>query len=213
VYDSYQIASFAQLMSLPRLQALSPRVIFPVLLLASVAMAAWLWAGLSERASQVEYDPGIFLLGLGLFLALLLAGMAVLMSWGAFFPHRFARSQHNGVLAWGVALWSDRVARWLMLAGLALCVALFGYLSLVYGNLPTRLALHWNSQAQVDRIGDPLELARLPVFALGVWWANAVLGWWALPRERAMTVLLLAGAVLAQVAFFAGVLSIVLRAI
>ena len=41
--------------------------------------------------------------------------------------------------------------------------------------------------------------------------ANAVAAWWALPRERALTLFLLVGALAAQVVFWAGALSIVLR--
>jgi hypothetical protein len=124
-----------------------------------------------------------------------------------------AHTEMSRIGAWGMSLWSDRVARGLFLAGLALNSLLFVYLSFVYADLPVRLALHWNAQAQVDRIGDPIELLSLPVFALGVWLANALLGWWVLKRERAATLFLLAGGVAAQVVFMAGVLSIVVRAI
>ena len=66
---------------------------------------------------------------------------------------------HNSVRARaGVAplLWSDRLARGLILAGLALNALFFGYMSLVYQGLPPSLPLHWNAQAQVDAVGDPL---------------------------------------------------------
>jgi hypothetical protein len=122
------------------------------------------------------------------------------------------RAALSGLSAWGYGLWVDRVARALMLGGLALCALLFGYMGLVYASLPTHLPMHWNAQAQVDRIGSPQELLRLPVFALAVWLANAGFGWWAQRRERATTLFLLAGAVAAQVVFAAGVLTIVLRA-
>ena len=81
-------------------------------------------------------------------------------------------------------LWTDRTVRWLALAGLVLCALLFGYLSVVYPTLPANISLHWNAQAQVDIIGDPRELMRLPLFGLLVWAGNLVLGLWALPRER-----------------------------
>lgn len=123
-----------------------------------------------------------------------------------------ARAELSGPSSWAAGLWADRLARYLFLSGIALCALLFGYLSLEYGALPARLALHWNSQAQIDRIGDPNELLRLPAMALGVWLVNAVVAWWALPRERAASLFLLAGAVAAQIVFAAGVVSIVLRA-
>ena len=117
-----------------------------------------------------------------------------------------------GPAAWGAPLWSGAAARWLLLAGLVLSALFFGYVSLVYGSLPPNLPLHWDAQAQVDRIGDPLELVRLPVFALLIWLVNAVLASWAAGRERALSLFLLIGGAAAQVVFWAAVLSIVLRA-
>jgi hypothetical protein len=117
----------------------------------------------------------------------------------------------TGPSAWGAPLWSDRLARVLLLAGLILNILFFGYISLTYGDLPVRLPLHWNAQAQIDRIGTPAELLRLPLFATGIWLVNVVLAWWAAHRERAVSLFLLAGAVAAQVVFWAGTLSNVLR--
>ncbi|MBF6612889.1 MAG: hypothetical protein IVW55_07135 [Chloroflexi bacterium] len=121
------------------------------------------------------------------------------------------RAELRGGNAWAAPLWYDPVARWLFLSGLLLSAALFFYLSLVYTTLPALLALHWNAQAQVDRVGDPTELLRLPVFALAVWLVNAVVAFWAIRRERAAALFLLAGAACAQIVFAAGALSIVLR--
>jgi hypothetical protein len=117
----------------------------------------------------------------------------------------------SGLSAWGYGVWADRAARVLMLGGLALCALLFGYMGLVYASLPTHLPMHWNAQAQVDRIGSPQELLRLPVFALAIWLVNLGFGWWVQRHERATTLLLLAGAAAAQVVFAAGVLTIVMR--
>ncbi len=112
---------------------------------------------------------------------------------------------------WGLGLWADRPVRLLTGAGLVMNALLWGYMGLVYADLPPRLALHWNAQAQVDRIGDPSELLGLPLFALAIWFANVLLARWALTRERAATLFLLAGAVAVQAVFFAGALSIVLK--
>jgi hypothetical protein len=121
------------------------------------------------------------------------------------------RVRRSRVLDMGYGLWADRMVRTLFLVGLVLNALLWGYLSLVYKQLPDRLALHWNPQAQVDRIGDPVELLDLPVFALGVWLFNSIAARVVLRRERAATIFLLAGGVAAQVFFFAGALSIVLK--
>jgi hypothetical protein len=126
-------------------------------------------------------------------------------------PASTSRMRRSRVLDMGLGLWADRVVRALFLAGLALNVLLWGYLSLVYADLPSQVAMHWNAQAQVDRIGDPVELLDLPLFALGVWLFNSIAARVVLRRERAATIFLLAGAVAAQVFFFAGALSIVLK--
>ena len=128
-------------------------------------------------------------------------------------PEESVRTELSGIGAWGARLWADRPARLLFLAGIGLNALLFFYISLVYADLPSRLPLHWNSQGVVDIIGDPIELLRLPVFALGVWLLNVALAWAVRPRERAATIFLLAGGVAAQVVFAAGALSIVARAL
>jgi hypothetical protein len=122
-------------------------------------------------------------------------------------PH----TELRGPSAWASMLWADRPARIMLLAGLLISVLFFGYMSLVYSSLPASLPLHWNSQAQIDVIGDPQELLRLPAFALGIWFVNTLAAVWALRRERAASLFLLGGALAAQVVFAAGALSIVLR--
>ncbi len=119
----------------------------------------------------------------------------------------------SGLNEWSARLWSDRLARRLLIVGLVLNVLFFGYLSLVYKDLPARLPLHWNAQAQIDRIGDPTELLRLPMFAAGAWLFSVVAAAWALRKERAVSLFLLGGAVAVQVVFWAGALSIVLRTV
>lgn len=114
------------------------------------------------------------------------------------------------VLTLGAGLWSDRLARLLLLGGLLVCTLFFGYMSLVYNGLPNILPLHWNSQGQIDRVGDPQELLRLPVIALGIWLMNTILAALVRQRERAATLFLLAGAVAVPFVFAAATLSIVL---
>jgi hypothetical protein len=116
-------------------------------------------------------------------------------------------------LAWGAGLWGDRLARRLLLSGLLLCALFFGWMSLIYGDLPIILPLHWSAQAQIDRVGDIQELLRLPAIALGLWFVNALLAGLVRRRERAATIFLLAAAVAIPVVFAAGALSIILRSI
>jgi hypothetical protein len=297
-------------------------LILPVLF---VLFAVWLWGKLVERSLAVEYDAGVFLLGLALFLTLVATGMSIYLAWSAFTMRYVVDQSHLSILyggvaqfiplgaitdvyapgervegkkvfvrwgfgtsitpgyvvgegrsaqlgrvvsaattlapgqvfvragsvsygvsprdpagfaallrhkrrevagllddhapstallgpsGWAAALWSDRLARWLLLAALVLNVFLFGYLSVVYSGLPASLPLHWNAQAQIDFIDFKQKLLRLPTYALGIWLANTLIAWLALSRERAVTLLLLAAALASQVVFWAGVLSIVLR--
>ncbi len=119
----------------------------------------------------------------------------------------------NGWLAWGAGLWGDKLSRWLLLLGLLLCVIFFGWMSLIYGDLPIILPLHWSAQAQIDRVGDLQELLRLPSIALGIWFVNTLLAGLVRRRERAATIFLLATSVAVPVVFAAGALSIILRSV
>src|SRR5690348_1544102 len=87
-----------------------------------------------------------------------------------------AHQPRRGFAYWVAPLWTDPAVRWLALAGLLLTLLLFAYVWMVFPSLPSSLPLHWNSQAQVDIIGDPQELLRLPVFGLIVWATNLVIG-------------------------------------
>lgn len=306
-----------------RAQPVPARLLLVVVSQVPFVLAVWLWSRLSERVSQVEYDGGVFLLGLALFLSLFLYGALCYLAFCAFsisysldrdfltlrcgsslvrvplaaiervygvgdtpggtvavrwkgaagmvpgyvvgegrspqvgpvlsmstlpaqgqvwvvtrgmsyglspeYPERFvqvlnarlededdslapaSRLRRARLLDFGAGLWVDRVIRILFLVGLAINILLWGYLSLVYTQLPSRVALHWNAQAQVDRIGEPVELLDLPFFALGVWLFNTIAARLVLPRDRAATLFLLAGGIAAQVFFFAGALSIVLK--
>src|SRR5688572_5180897 len=59
------------------------RYALALLALLSAGLAIWLWTLLAERVGQVEFDGGVFLLGLAFALALVLAGMAGYMAWCA----------------------------------------------------------------------------------------------------------------------------------
>ncbi len=312
-----------------RSQPTAGRYLLPLIPVLSLLLTAWLWGHFTARVLLVQYDGGVFLLGVALFLSLVLAGMGIYLAWCAFsmayslepgfllmrcgfkhlqIPYSLITEVHGAgdaiddksvivrwqgasallpgyivgegrsaqlgrvfsianlpaaqqvfvvthgmayglsprnqsefvrqlntrlaskdapkdvpvdtvpplaspsrLAAWGAGLWSDRAVRTLFLVGLGINLLIWAYLALAYADLPVRVALHWNSQAVVDRIGDPTELLSLPLFALGVWLFNSIVARWALLRERAATLFLLAGAIAAQVIFFAGVLSIVLK--
>lgn len=83
------------------------------------------------------------------------------------------------------AFWADRTAQGLLaLAGLT-AAALFGRLCWRYPSLPERLALHFDAQGQIDRIGQQNALFVLPVIGLLVLATNLLLGFLLYRRERA----------------------------
>ena len=71
--------------------------------LACALLAAWLWSGLVERVGAVEYDAGVFLLGVGLFLALLAVGMSLYLAWCAFSIRYVLDQSHLTIVCGGVA--------------------------------------------------------------------------------------------------------------
>jgi hypothetical protein len=113
----------------------------------------------------------------------------------------------------GHPLLSDRVALGLVIGGLLLNLALFGYLAFMYPHLPDVIALHWNTQGDPDRIGHPDELLRLPLIALALWGADLLGAALVHRRERLAALFLYAGAAVVQIVFWAAVLTIVLRVV
>jgi len=80
--------------------------------------------------------------------------------------------------------WSDRTALGLLALEGFTAAALFGRLCGRYPLLPARLALHFDAQGLVDRIGQRSELFALPVIGLIVLVANLILGAFLYRRER-----------------------------
>src|SRR5437763_12881682 len=65
--------------------------------------AVWLWGKLVERSAAVEYDAGVFLLGLALFLSLVAAGMSIYLAWCALTVRYVLDRSHLSILYGGVA--------------------------------------------------------------------------------------------------------------
>lgn len=110
-------------------------------------------------------------------------------------------------------LLQDRLAGGLLLIGLLLNLALFGYLAFMLARLPELFPLHWNTQGEADLIGPANDLLRLPLIALGLWLADGVLAALLHRRERLAALFLYGGGVVVQIVFWAAVLTIVLRAV
>lgn len=80
-----------------RPQSTLTRYLLLLLPLLGLALAVWLWGLLAARAQAVEYDGGVFLLGLGLFLALVLAGMGAYLAWCALSMRYELEPQHLAI--------------------------------------------------------------------------------------------------------------------
>jgi hypothetical protein len=93
------------------------------------------------------------------------------------------------------AFWKDRVALGLLGLGALTLAALFGRLCWGYASLPQRLALHFDAQGQVDRIGRRSDLFALPIVGLIVLAVNLVLGLLLYRRERTGAYLLWGSAI------------------
>jgi Domain of unknown function (DUF1648)/Bacterial PH domain len=64
-----------------RPQSTPTRYLLLLVPLLGLVLALWLWGLLVARAQAVQYDGGVFLLGLAFFLALVLAGMGAYIAW------------------------------------------------------------------------------------------------------------------------------------
>lgn len=91
-------------------------------------------------------------------------------------------AQRPAFLNW--AFWKDRTALGLLGLGGVTLAALFGRLCWRYAALPERLALHFDAQGQVDRIGQRGDLFALPIIGLLILVVNLVLGLVLYRRER-----------------------------
>ena len=86
---------------------------------------------------------------------------------------------------WHGPLWQDRLALTLLaLSGLSL-LALVGYLTLVYPQLPPQIALHFDARGAPNRFGPPEGLFLLPTLGGLVWLINSFGGAWLYRRPSA----------------------------
>lgn len=112
-----------------------------------------------------------------------------------------------GFLQW--PFWDDRQAH-LMLAAVGLLnLALFAYLTAVYGRLPAPIPLHFNRLGEVDRLATPDRLFVLPLIGLVAWIINGLWGWIFYQQAQKLPAHLLWGtAVIIQLATWGAVLGL-----
>lgn len=113
-------------------------------------------------------------------------------------PTQFLRPgrQRSFVAVW--SMWDDPLGRGLLAAGLVGALALFGWLSFAYPTLPAQVALHYNFQGEVDRVGPRAGLLALPIIGLLTWTANTLFGGLVHRRQRFGAYLLWMGTLVVQ---------------
>lgn len=100
---------------------------------------------------------------------------------------------------WRWRFWQDRVGQGLLLAGLLLDLAIFGFLCFRFPTLPERVPLHFDALGQPDRIGLRQGLFLLPLIGVLAWGVNGAWGGVIYRRQRLGAYLLWGGAVAVQI--------------
>lgn len=99
--------------------------------------------------------------------------------------------------------------RWLLLAGLFGCLALFGYVMIRFPHLPDTLVFHYNSQGLPDSIRPKSVLFLLPIIGLLAFLANSAGGLWMKLRSHPSGAnLFWAGTLLVQILTFLALISL-----
>ena len=112
-----------------------------------------------------------------------------------------------GFLQW--RFWDDWPAQLMLLATGLLNLALFAYLTIVYGRLPAQVPLHFNRLGEVDRLAAPDRLFVLPVIGLTAWIVNGLWGWFFYQQAQKLPAYLLWGtAVVIQLAVWGALLGL-----
>ncbi len=105
-------------------------------------------------------------------------------------------------------LWSDRIAHYLLITGAAMCLLLFGLVSVRYPNLPATLPLHYDVLGLPDRIGPASQVFLLPFIGLLALIVNTVLGGLFYRREQVAAYLLWGGTIVVQVLLWIGTVNL-----
>ncbi len=108
-------------------------------------------------------------------------------------------------------LLTDRLAWGLLGVALLLYLSLFGYLSLIFAELPAALPIHFNALGQADRIADKSALLTLPAAGAIVLGLNTLLGTLIFRRERVAAYLLWGSAIIMQLFLWVALLTLTNR--
>jgi hypothetical protein len=103
---------------------------------------------------------------------------------------------------------ADSLTWWLLGLGLLICLALFGYLSLLFSGLPYTVPVHFNALGHPDRTTNRADLFWLPLAGGGALLLNALLGGLTYRHEKLAAYFLWGGAVLMQLCLWVAILTI-----
>jgi hypothetical protein len=115
-------------------------------------------------------------------------------------------TEHPAFFDW--PLWSDRVAHYLLITGVTMCLLLFGLVSLRYPTLPPTLPLHYDALGLPDRIGPATQVFLLPLIGLLALGTNTLLGSVLYRREQVASYLLWGGTIVVQVLLWIGTVNL-----
>jgi hypothetical protein len=104
---------------------------------------------------------------------------------------------------------SDRVARWLLGAAALLLLALLGYISLNYLNIPPSISIHFNSLGQVDLMASKPFVFLLPAVGAMIWGLNLIIGSTIYRYEKMGTYLLWGSTIAVQLGLWGAALTII----
>jgi Domain of unknown function (DUF1648)/Bacterial PH domain len=115
-------------------------------------------------------------------------------------------NEHPAFFDW--PLWSDKIAHYLLITGAAMCLLLFGLVSLSYPHLPPTLPLHYDVLGLPDRSGPATQVFLLPFIGLLALIANTLLGGLFYRREKVAAYLLWGGTIVVQVLLWIGTVNL-----
>ncbi len=108
----------------------------------------------------------------------------------------------------GHPLLTDPLAGVLLGAAFLVYLSLFGYLSLIFADLPAALPIHFNALGQADRIASKSALLTLPAAGAIVLGLNALLGTFIYRREKVAAYLLWGSAIVMQLFLWVALLTL-----
>lgn len=105
-------------------------------------------------------------------------------------------------------LFTDRLAQLFFGLSLLICLALFGYLTLIYADLPASLPIRFDALGQPDRIAAKSTLAIFPAVGVVVLGLNTLLGIFIYTKEKIAAHLLWGSTVILELSLWVALLQI-----